>query len=148
MDAQLIEKLDRRRYTNLLWHTIGFTLFIPPAAIVYFKVFESKVVNTIFIILWLIGWVVSSVAVIKTLKFSRQIKKNPELGKILNNELIVHYNYKSLKLAFTVSLITIGILYLLSTNWLTAMTAPEACITIFIIILLAQNISLLVYLRK
>ncbi len=144
MDAQLIEKLDRRRYKTLLWQAVGFASmfvgliakpYVTGKAAVYAICFTSGLGIGVFL-----------AASFKSSRNERTIKSDPELLDALNNELIRLYGYKSLMWAFYATLITAATLLFISHRL--DITARFACIVIIYAACLSLMISRLVYLRK
>jgi hypothetical protein len=151
MDAKLIEKLDRLRYQSLLTLTISLPIFglmvltgiLMPMPIPGWIYAVSGVAATLFIV----GFRKESV-------IRKEIKKNPELAKVLENELIQLYRYKSLKNGFLAIIITSVLFYSPFTD-IVARIAPTdviairvVCMTLLLVGFLATMISLLIYLKR
>lgn len=147
MDSKLIEQLDSRRYKYLLLQTIGFALFLPG---VYLdgQSFEHRPVRIVFALIVAIGAITFVTGTFLNSSNERRIKGDPELRKVLNNEMVVHYGYVSLKWACLVAMIFTTMLCLVSTWWLTEMTATMACLLIIYVTVLTLKVSQLIYLRK
>lgn len=150
MDAQFIEKLDRRRYKYLLWQTVGFGLFLPGIIVNNWVTAGNgmTVGYAIFLPFMIIGTVLFVVGTLLVSREARRIRQNPELGKILNNELVVHYDNKSIRNAFMISLVVTIIFSYLSWNLLSEIPASTICLIIIYVAVLSLKISRLVYLRK
>jgi hypothetical protein len=158
MDAKLIEKLDRLRYQSLLMITISL------------PVFGFMVLTGILIPTPIPGWIYACSGVVAAILFivgyrkerviRKEIKKSPELAKVLNNELIQLYRYKSLKNAVLAITKTCLLFYILSPDFAvgdnmltrfipTVSTAIKVVsMTLLLVGFLIMMISLLVYLRK
>jgi hypothetical protein len=109
MDAQLIEKMDKRRYKYLLWITIGLSIFYP--MMIAERLSVSGTAQTIFALLSLSGCVIFFTALVKMNCLTKEIGKNANLNTALNNELILHYRYKSLRIGFASVIVLAGIFY-------------------------------------
>ena len=147
MDSKLVEQLDSRRYKYLLFQTIGFALLMPG---VYLdsQTFEHRALRIVFAVLVAIGALAFVAGTLLNSSNERRIKGDPELRKVLNNEMVVHYGYKSLKSACLVAIMVAVPLCLVSSWWLTDMTATTACLLIIYAAVLGLNISRLIYMRK
>ncbi len=147
MDSKLIEQLDSRRYKYLLSQTIGFALFLP-GVFLDGQAFEHRAVRIVFALIVAIGAVAFVAGTLLNSSNERRIKGDPELRKVLNNEMVVHYGYVSLKWACLVAMLFTALLFLVSSWWLTDMTATTACLLIIYITVLTLKISQLIYMRK
>lgn len=140
MYAQLIEKLDRRRYKHLLWQTIGFALLIPA---IYFSPTLGGMGFPVLVVI--VVWVIVMAQISGANE--RRIKRDPELRRALNNELIVLYRYKSRRVAYWATLITALAVYLISAT-VPDLTARLACLVIIYVAGMSQLIAQLVYFRR
>lgn len=107
MDAQLIEKLDQRRYKVLLWKTINYGLIFP---CLFMIVFAANM--GVFTYIWLAVMLLLSAsqytAYSEDQKIKNEINGNPELEAALNNELVIHYRNLSYKWGFYVMFAAVG----------------------------------------
>lgn len=145
MDAQLIERLDQRRYKTLLWQTIGFAVFF--AGVIAGPHISGRAAEITACFITGLGVGLFLVATFKSSRNERAIKSDPELREALNNELIKLYRYKALMWSFYTTLATAFILYMAS-EWWTALTARLACVTIIYTACLSLMIARLIYLKR
>ncbi len=145
MDSKLIEQLDSRRYKYLLLQTIGFALFLP-GVFLDGQAFEPRALRVVFALIVAIGSVAFVAGTLLNSSNERRIKGDPELRKVLNNEMVVHYGYKSLNCF--VAMLFAALLCIVSSWWLADMTATTACLLIIYVTVLTLKISQLIYLRK
>jgi hypothetical protein len=146
MDAQLIEKLDRRRYQGLLLMAISFSLG-------YLGVISAKlpdewmVPGWIFPVFTLLGVILFIIGFRRDRIVRKEIKKEPELKDALDNELFKLYRYKSWRwssLAYSTS----SLVFCQIARRIPTLTVDGVCFTILFIGAITWLVSLLIYLKR
>jgi hypothetical protein len=120
----LKELLDKSRRKMLIGFAAGFGIWrgsyilkhlIPPLP-VFHAVFAY------LLIISFIGWAMWFYYLIKIIKLSRIIKKNPALNNTLNNEYIQHIRLKAFSVSFVLMLLIQPVL--LFTSFFISITVP------------------------
>ncbi len=76
-----------------------------------------------------------------------ELRYNPELKKILENELVRHYHYKSLKWGY-VGMGAACLIFYFTARFIPALTIKTACFAIIYVGVMTVMISQLIYMRK
>lgn len=140
MDAKLIEKIDRLNYqSQLLWTIAIFIMFCT-------KLASDLLSKTV---LWpLIPCIVLlAFGFVKYDTVRLELKYNPELKQILDDELVRHYRYKSQKWGIG-AMGAACLIFYMTARFIPALTIEMACWSIIHVGLLGVLMSQLVYMRK
>jgi hypothetical protein len=149
MDAKLIEKLDSRRYKYLLWITIGFVIYMTsliartsleerPAEWIIVTLAFTMFPSTVIVLVAFIQWILNEI----------KIRRDSVLKAALNNEMVMAYRYKSLKLGCYVALYTLLAIYAsehLMPLWI---TVKITCLIVSLLSVGTIMVSNLMYMRK
>lgn len=149
MNAQLIEKLDSRRYKYLLWQTVSSAVMITGLIANDFVGLSSPVAlvaASITVIVAGIG--MTTFSVVKYLMNERRINADPQLKASINNEMIVFYKYKVGRLALSAAMTSAIALFLVSELWPAVITARLACMVIIYVADLTAMVAQLTLLRR
>lgn len=146
MEAKLIEKLDRRRFTYQLWFTIGMTMLLPD--LLYHDLIEDHAVEHVSGVMAFVGFVLFIVFTVKNLRNEKEIKSSPELKAALNNEMVRMHKRKSYVWAASTALVVSLIMDALASCFFPQMTVHMVCMTVYFATALAGMIVRLVYMRK
>ena len=146
MDAQMIEKLDRKRYRFMLIETIGLTCFMVGIILNDYLKLGGVAVNVILAIVGIFGIGLALTGSIKSIRLNRKIKADAKLNQALNNELFQLYKYKSMQWGFCTALFTAFIIWCFDRYH--ALDSSQACWLIIFASLVAVMISQVIYNRN
>lgn len=146
MEAQMIEKLDRKRYRYMLVQTIGFTCFIVAVILSDYLKLGGGASGAILAFAGGFGIALGLTGAIKTLLLNRKIKSDAKLNQALNNELFELYKYKSMKWGYCFAMLSALAIWCFDRDQ--AINSSQACWLIVFISLVAVMIAQVVYNRR
>ena len=107
MDTSIIEKYDRSRYNLVIGATIGWGVWFGLRIILPY--ISNIPLKMVMIATGLTGLTVAIVSFFRMRSIRRVIKTNPELGKILNNEWVIHTKRQAIAIGYSCMLLTAAI---------------------------------------
>ena len=146
MDAQMIEKLDRKRYWLLLAQTAGLTCFMIAVILNDYLKLGGGTGGVILALAGSFGVGLALTGAIRNILLNRKIQSDAKLNQALNNELFKLYKYKSMKWGFTVVLFTAFIIWCFDRDQ--ALSSSQTCWLIIFAGLVAVLISQAIYNRR
>ncbi len=107
METSLIEKYDRSRFNLLIGATIGWGLWYGLKIVLPY--ITNKTIKLSLVVAGMIGFILVVVSLIKIMQIKRILRKNPQLGNILNNEWVVHTKRQAITVGYWCMLVAAAV---------------------------------------